>query len=93
MSKKLWMAAAVLGAVVISTNANSVGVLAGYINNSQITNILISADDVVVQGKNAVGMLAGIINNSNVSFRFCQLFSKFWESVSMVLPLLEKQFS
>lgn len=53
---------------VISTNANSVGVLAGYINNSQITNILISADDVVVQGKNAVGMLAGIINNSNVSF-------------------------
>ncbi len=46
-------------------NVPSVGVLAGIIRNSTISNIAVSGENIVVQGLNAVGGVAGIVEGDS----------------------------
>lgn len=52
---------------VVASAARCVGTLAGYIDKSDICNIIIDGTDVeAVQGRNMVGAFAGLINNSAI---------------------------
>lgn len=51
----------------VANNTSYVGILAGEIINSDISNINIDGSGVVVQGKYFVGGLAGIVEGSNIT--------------------------